>query len=318
MGPVVTAKLLSNGRRLAARPGLAAIAGAGCIAFSAILVRFADVSPATAAVFRCLYALPALGVLALWERRRFGPRAPGQRRLALIAGLFFGADLVFWHYAIADVGAGLATVLGNVQVVFVALLAWFFLRERLAPRVQMAIPVALGGVVLISGVIGSGAYGRNPARGAIFGILTALAYSLFLLVLRQGNRDIRRPAGPLFDATLAGAVFSIVAGLVMGDLDVVPRWPSAGWLVVLALTSQVLGWLLISVSLPRLPAALTSVVLTLQPVGSVLLGMILLEETPSALQLSGVGIILGAVLIATSGRRAEANAGAPVTTGRAA
>jgi drug/metabolite transporter (DMT)-like permease len=314
----LSARLLPSARRLAARPGLAAVAGAGCIAFSAILVRLADVSPATAAVFRCAYALPVLGVLAMWERRRFGPRAQGQRRLAFIAGLFFGADLVFWHHAIADVGAGLATVLGNVQVVFVGLLAWFFLRERLSPRVQVAIPVSLAGVVLISGVIGSGAYGRNPPVGAVFGILTALAYSGFLLVLRQGNRDIRRPAGPLFDATLAGAVFGIVAGLLTGDLDLIPGWPSAGWLLVLALTSQVVGWLLISVSLPRLPAALTSVVLTLQPVGSVLLGVILLGESPSALQFSGVGVILVAVLIATSGRRADTEAASPVAAGRAA
>ena len=49
-----------------------------------------------------------------------------------------------------------------------------------------------------------------------------------------------------------------------------------------------LGWLLISVSLPRLPAALTSVMLTIQPVGSVLLGVVLLGEDPSALQLAGV------------------------------
>ncbi|HZA41768.1 MAG TPA: DMT family transporter [Actinomycetota bacterium] len=311
-------KLLPSARRLAARPGLAAVAGAGCIAFSAILVRLADVSPSTAAVFRCVYALPVLGALAAWERRRFGRRAAGQRRLALIAGLFFGADLVFWHYAIADVGAGLATVLGNVQVVFVALLAWFFLHERLSLRTQVAIPVALGGVVLISGVVGSGAYGRNPALGAVFGILTALAYSGFLLVLRQGNRDIRRPAGPLFDATLAGAAFSVIAGLATRDLDLVPEWPSAGWLVVLALTSQVVGWLLISISLPRLPAALTSIVLTLQPVGSVLLGVVLLDESPSALQLSGVGIILAAVLIATSGRRAGAPAVSPIESDRAA
>jgi drug/metabolite transporter (DMT)-like permease len=68
---------------------------------------------------------------------------------------------------------------------------------------------------------------------------------------------------------------------------------------VLALTSQVLGWLLITVSLPRLPAALTSVTLTIQPVGSVFLGVILLDENPSLLQLAGVVcIITGLVAIA--------------------
>ena len=72
-----------------------AFAGALTIAFSAILVHQADVHPATAAVYRCAYAVPVLGLLAWRERRRFGPRAGGQQRLALIAGLFFAADLIF-------------------------------------------------------------------------------------------------------------------------------------------------------------------------------------------------------------------------------
>ena len=44
--------------------------------------------------------------------------------LALFAGICFTADLVLWHLAIEAVGAGLATVLGNLQVLVVALAAW--------------------------------------------------------------------------------------------------------------------------------------------------------------------------------------------------
>jgi drug/metabolite transporter (DMT)-like permease len=69
--------------------------------------------------------------------------------------------------------------------------------------------------------------------------------------------------------------------------------------VLLALSSQVLGWLLISVSLPRLPAALTSILLMLQPVSTVFLGAVLLSEAPSAVQLSGVAIVLAGVAFAT-------------------
>jgi drug/metabolite transporter (DMT)-like permease len=86
----------------------------------------------------------------------------------------------------------------------------------------------------------------------------------------------------------------------------VPAWPSHGWLLALALSSQVVGWLLISVSLPRLPAALTSVVLTLQPIGSVLLAMVILGEAPSAVQLLGAATILGGLLLATVRRRGDA------------
>lgn len=284
------------------RPGGVAVAGALCIAFSAILVRLAEVTPETAAVFRCLYAVPALGLLAWMERRRFGPRSPRERRLAVVAGVFFTADLILWHHSIAAVGAGLATVLGNLQVVFVGVVAWAVLGERLSGRLLAAIPIVLAGIVLISGVLEDDAFGRDPVLGVVFGVLTALAYTGFLLVLRRGNQDLRRPAGPLFDATLTAAIGCALVGWALGALDPAPGWPAQGWLVTLALTSQVLGWLLISVSLPRLPAAVTSVLLTIQPVGSVLLAMVLLDETPSALQLVGVAMVLAGVIVVALGR----------------
>jgi drug/metabolite transporter (DMT)-like permease len=287
-------------RALADRPVLAAILGALTIAFSAIFVRLADVSPATAAIFRCAYALPLLGALAWYERRRYGPRAAGQARLAWIAGAFFAADLVLWHHAIEEVGAGLATVLGNTQVVFVPIAAGLILGERPGARVAASVPVVMIGVVLISGVVGGReAYGRDPVLGVLFGVGTGLAYAGFLLVQRRANADHRRPAGPLFDATLSASVFSLLIGLPLGEVDLVPSWPAHGWLLLLGLAVQVGGWLLISISLPRLPAAITSVVLTLQPVGSVLLGIWILAEAPSAFQLIGVLFILAGLLMTT-------------------
>jgi drug/metabolite transporter (DMT)-like permease len=210
--------------------------------------------------------------------------------------VFFAADLIFWHHAIADVGAGLATVLGNLQVVIIPFAAWAILGERIERRILVALPLVCSGVVLISGVLESGAYGEHPLRGVLFGCLTGLAYAGFILVLRHGSSDLRRPAGPLFDATAVATVVAIVAGLIVGEADLVPSWPAHGWLLLLALSSQVLGWLLIAVSLPRLPAALTSVTLTIQPVASVILGVILLSEHPSALQLAGVACIVSALL----------------------
>jgi drug/metabolite transporter (DMT)-like permease len=283
-------------RTLDRRPGAAAVAGALTIAFSAILVKLADVEPATAAIFRCAYALPVLGVLAWLEDRRHGRRALRERRLAIPAGIFFAADLIFWHHAIADVGAGLATVLGNTQVVVVPFVAWLALGERVEARLLAALPLVCSGVVLISGVLETGAYGDHPIRGVVYGLLTGLSYAAFLLVLRRAGADLRRPAGPLFDATAVATVAAVIAGLAVGEADLVPSWPEHGWLIVLALTSQVLGWLLITVSLPRLPAALTSVTLTIQPVGSVFLGVILLGEEPSLLQLAGVVCILVGLL----------------------
>ena len=153
-------------------------------------------------------------------------------------------------------------------------------------------PVCVG-VLLVSGALEQGAYGANPARGAVFGIACGFSYATFILIQRHGLMDLAHPAGLLFDTTV-----------VRGDHRRDPRrwcwapttsrpaWPSAGWLILLALTSQVLGWMLITVSLPRLPAAMTSLILTIQPIGSVLLGALLLSQEPSVLQLGGCALIL--------------------------
>jgi drug/metabolite transporter (DMT)-like permease len=287
----------------AERPALAGILGALVIAFSAILVDLAGVSPSAASVYRCAYALPVLGALAVWEDRRFGRRTWRERRLALPAGLFFAVDLIAWHHAIGDVGPGLATVLGNLQVVVVPFLALAVLGEPVPRRILPALPLVCLGVVLVSGALDSGAYGENPARGVLFGVITGLAYGAFLLIQRRGSADLRRPAGPWFDTTLVCTLFSVAADLGLGEGDLVPGWPSAGWLIVLALTSQVLGWLLITVSLPRLPAALTSLTLTIQPIASVLLGAVLLGQHPSALQLAGVACNLGGLVSVAARRR---------------
>jgi drug/metabolite transporter (DMT)-like permease len=277
-------------------PRALAVAGALTIAFSAILVRLAEVSPSPAAIFRCLYALPVLGWLAWREDRAQGARPRRDRRLAVVAGVFFAGDLIVWNHAIGDVGAGLATVLGNLQVLFVPLVAWAVLGEHPSRRVLATLPVVLAGVLLISGALEHGAYGENPGQGVVFGIVTGLAYAAFLLVLRSSTGGTQRIAGPLFDATATATVVATLAGLVIGDADLRPSWPAHGWLLVLALSSQVLGWLLISASLPRLPAALSSLLLTIQPVGSVVLGAVLLSEAPSALQLVGTAMILTGVV----------------------
>ncbi len=201
---------------------ICAVLGAVTIAFSSILVRLSHSSPSTAAIFRCAYALPLLGVFALFEDRKLGPRSWHDRRYAIGAGLFFTADLILWHRSIGDVGAGLATVLANIQVVLVPLIAWLILAERPGRQVLAALPLALVGVLLISGVLEHGAYGRDPARGAIYGLCAGIAYVGCLMLLRRGGTDLRRPAGPLFDATATATVGCIVAGVLIGDAHLVP------------------------------------------------------------------------------------------------
>ena len=187
----------------------------------------------------------------------------------LVAGVFFAGDLLFWHHAIEYVGAGLATVLGNLQVLIVGVVAWLVFGERPTRTTLLALPVVLAGVVLISGVIGGGAYGADPALGVVLGVLTAICYSAYLLLIRIGGRDARRPAGPVALATVSIALTASIVGVVGGDLDLTPGPESLFWLALLGITSQSIGYLCISISLPRLPAVVTSIILLVQPVVTV-------------------------------------------------
>ena len=290
-------------RRVGQRPVPAVLVGAAGIAFSGILFRLSHASASTGAFYRCVWALPPLFVLARLEDRRYGKRDGRAVLLAWLAGVFLAVDLVLWHNAVSLVGAGLATVLGSTQVVLVGLLAWALLGERPQRSSFAAIPIVGAGVVLISGALEQGAYGSNPRLGAIYGVITGIAYAGFLLVLRQGSKDLRRFAGPLFTATFSAAIFCAAIGAVVGDLDLTPSLSTMAWLVLLATSSQVIGWLLISSSLPRLPAVVTSVLLTFQPVLSVIFAALIIDESPSRLQLAGAGCILAGLIVATVRRR---------------
>src|SRR5271156_2881757 len=106
-------------------PTAAATAGAACISSSAVLMRLASTSASITALGRCAFALPVLGVLALLEHRRGAPRLPSRSRwLARLAGVFLAGDLILWSHAITAIGAGLGTVVTNLQVLIISLLAW--------------------------------------------------------------------------------------------------------------------------------------------------------------------------------------------------
>lgn len=290
------------------RTVLAAVTGAAVIATSATLVRLSGEPAAISALFRCAYALPFLAVLAWREGRRLGPMAVRRRALAWLAGLIFGLDLLLWHHSIDYVGAGLATVLGNLQVFVVAFAAWALLRERPPARLLVAAPVVFAGVVLISGLFDAAAYGSDPRLGVILGVATAPAYAAFMLILRGCSEEGRRSAGPLAHAVASATVLIALAGPWQGAAGLTPHWPSHGWLLLLALGPQVLGWVLITYALPRQPAALTALLLLIQPAGTLALSALVLGERPSAVQLAGCAVIALGVLY---GSRRERRPGTP-------
>jgi drug/metabolite transporter (DMT)-like permease len=278
------------------RPLLLAGLGAACISASAIMIKLADTGTVTAAFYRCFLALPVLVTLAVLEQRRRGARPAAARVGAFVAGLFLSVDLVLWNHAIAEVGAGIATVLGNLQVLFVAFTAWVLFRERPERRFLVFLPVVMAGVVMVSGLVGGAGGGTHPLAGIGYGIGTSLAYAAFLLILRRTSAGSPHVAGPLAEATTGAVLGSLLLGLVFGGLQLHIPWPSFGWLLLLSLSSQTLGWLLITSSLPRLPAAISSLTLLLQPAAAMVLAAIVLDERPSLIQIAGAVVVCCGVL----------------------
>jgi len=259
-------------------------------------VRLADVAPATAGLFRAVYALPVLFVL---NRIIGDQRSRRLRLIAAVSGILLAGDVVLWHTSIGLIGAGLSTVVANTQVLWVGIAAWIIFRERPSGTAFFVIPLVLAGVALIGGVGADDAYGDNPALGAVLALGAGLFYAGFLLVFRAANVEQGPAAGPLLDVTIGLTVALFIGGWLDPGFSVAPEWPSHGWLIALAVLVHTGGWLLITTALPRLPVLETSVMLLLQPAATIIWAGIIFDERLVASQWVGVIVVLLGILVAT-------------------
>jgi drug/metabolite transporter (DMT)-like permease len=275
--------------------------GSVSLSASAVLLGLARTTPATATVARCSLAVPLIAALALKERRRAGGLAAGEYLSATACGVLFAADMLWWTQAIPEVGAGLSTVLVNTQVAIVPLLAGLIDRERISRRFVWSLPVILTGVLLAGGIFEHGVSGTNPAWGTAHAIAAALCYSGFLFLLRRGGQG-GRPVQTYTVVLASAAAVAVAVGLVGEGLDVTPGWATAGWLILVTITGQLIGWLLVAFYTPMLPSVVSSALLMLMPIGAVVLGALVLGERPSPLQLAGCALVLVASYAGTARR----------------
>src|SRR5260221_13202735 len=164
------------------QPVLMAGLGAATISCSAVFVALSGASPVSTAFYRTALALPVLVALAVIEQRRYGQRPLTDRLRAALAGVFLAVDLILWAHAIADVGAGVATGMGNLQVLFLAGLAWLVWKATPSRAVAFALPVVMVGVGLVSGIIGSRPAGQHPLAAICYGVGTSIADPGYLLI----------------------------------------------------------------------------------------------------------------------------------------
>jgi len=289
---------------------LIALFGAMLLSFAPLLYIRSDTSPVTGAFFRMLYALPIL-IFLVWYLNRDDPRGIRNRKLAFSAGLLLAIDFVGYHSAIDYIGSGIATLIGNSQVVIVTLASWWMFGERPNRMILLALPMVMLGLMFISGIWDDEPYGEDPIKGVLGGIVAAIFYSSFLILYRFSNR-IQAPSVNLqLDATAGGATGLLIVGILpLSRLDIEPidfsfNWPGHGWIILLSVSCQVIGWIAITYALPRLPAAHTSFAILLQPVLTILWGVLLLSEKPSVQQIGGMLLIFIAIIAVTMFGAAE-------------
>lgn len=284
--------------------------GALCLSASAVLLKLAAATPATATAARCLIALPVVALLAIPERQGGEGLSRRGTLSAVCCGVLFAADMLLWTQAIPEVGAGLSTVLVNTQVAIVPLLSWLVDREAVSRRFLLALPALLAGVMLAGGVLEHGISGSDPIRGTVHAIGAALCYSGFLFLLRRGGQA-GQPMQTYAVVLATSAVVAAVVGPWWHGLQLWPGWRAVGWLTLVAITGQSLGWLLVAVLAARLPSTVSSALLLLMPVGAVALGAAALGERPSPLQLAGCALVLTAGYLASSGTQPGRDHAAP-------
>lgn len=277
----------------------ALFAGAIGIAFAPIFVRWSEVGPVATAFWRMALALPLLAVWASLQPR--GAVQPGRRGglvMALLAGLFFAADLAVWHWSIRLTSVANATFLANLAPVAVTLGAWLLLGERARPVFFLGMVLALAGAALLvrANVGGPGAV----LLGDALGILTALFYAGYQLCVKR-LRDTQSTARIMLISGAACAAVLLPLALAAGE-TVLPT-TATGWLVVLALAvvCQFAGQSLITYAMAHLSASFSSVSLLVQPVAAAALAWLLFGEALAALQWWGGAAVLLGIYLARRG-----------------
>jgi drug/metabolite transporter (DMT)-like permease len=293
------------------KAAIAALTGAACIGLSPIAVRLSDVGPQATNFWRFVFAAPVLVAWALFSRPKPNARQTGW---LLFAGVLFGIEVSLWAAALAYTTVTNATLLVNLTPIFAAALGWFLLKERLSGAIIGGIGVALTGAVLLAlghqhlaaptGLsAGVGSPMGLPAGlfGDALAFSGAVGYAGYLLVVRALGKDVG-VGGVMFWATLSAAFVSLSAALVLRE-EMIPH-SLQGWLILvgLGLVVQVAGQGLIAYGVARLPIAMSTVLLWMQPLVAAALSWIMFGEALSALAFVGAALILSGVYVVQRAR----------------
>jgi len=260
-----------------------------------LLYRFANTDASSIGFLRLAIATPALLLLSrLLVGRSFIAVARRDLAVMLVIGAAFAAYQVFYFAAISYIGVAVAVLINICSApIFIALLAWLFLNERLSIIVMLALLTALGGTVLLVGVPQP-----DTAAVSLLGAALALGAGLAYAVIAVSCRAIAaryHPVQPIAVAFALGTLllmpFAISRGLVVSY----NLWD---WmlLVYLGLVPTVLGYALYLWGLRSTTATIAAILTLLEPLISTVLAVFLGERLSATAFLGGM-LLLGSMAL---------------------
>ena len=276
------------------------VLGAFAISFSPVFVRVSEVDPTAAGVYRMLVG--GIG-LSLLVKLRGGQLWQGWQnfRLCLLASFFIALDLLFWHHSILFVGPGLSTILANFQVFFMALAGFAFFGERPGLKFILSVVLALAGLFLLVGL--EKLQGDLDYRnGVIFGLLAAIAYVGFLLVVRrvQSGAGARTQWANMAQVSSLCALVMIPMTLLQGESFALPQVADWFYMLGYGLVCQALGWVFISVSLPKVAPGKSGLILLSQPTCAFIWDILFFARPCTPTELAGAALALVAIYLGST------------------
>jgi len=286
-------------------PWLQLTVGAILISFSGVYVKIAHVTPVLAGFYRMLFGGIALLLLVLLRRELHLKGGP-YLWYGLFCSFWLAVDLILWHFSIHVNGPGLATILANFQVFFMALAGVFMFGEKVSLKLVISIPLALLGLFLVVGIQWE-RLGGDYKLGVYAGLIAAVCYTLFLLSLRK----IQNLEDPLSTAANLTVISFLTAAFLAGDIwrqggsFQIPDIQSTLALIVYGITSQAIGWLIITRALPKIRASLVGMILLLQPALAFVWDVLFFARPTTLVSLAGITITLAAIYLGVSAKPAS-------------
>ena len=254
------------------------------------------------AFYRVFFGFLFLIAATAWRGDLKKPSAHVVKWVAL-CGLLFAMDLFFWHASIGYIGPGLATIIGNFQVFFLTAIGYWVHGEQLRLRFLFALPLAVTGLFLVIEIPHLLTWTKTTT-GVMYGLLTAICYSGFILSLKKIQSEDQQQSFfySLMAVSLTSSFFLGTTMTATSTSFTIPSIVSLLALLGLGLFSQTVGWTLITYAMPKIRTSLTGFILLLQPALAFVWDVVLFDRSTALANWIGIFLMLSALYMGMTGK----------------